>query len=363
MKKLFLLIALSGLIISCEKNNFTLNGTIEKGVDVGDSVYLQYVEKGRPFTLGKDAVKNASFNITGKSDKARLCYLTTKVSGKIKSKAELYVEPGEINIKLGELRSTVSGTFLNTRLQEYKDSIDILDNLFKRYHEKSLIPTLSEKGAEEAQKAMMVLSLARVEYVNKFLEKNLDNIVSGYILSKNYETIDPDAGVRLIARMPQECKSDTTVKHIEKTFHNKIITAEGKMFIDFGVFSNSGKNVKLSEYVGKGKITVLNIYSSKGNNAAKEIEAIKAVADTYKDKVQFVGFGIETNAQAWNAFIEKNNMWWPQMSDLQGWGSQAIFSYGVNVYPYNIIFDKNGRILRKGIKLSELQGYLGGIAK
>ena len=56
-------------------------------------------------------------------------------------------------------------------------------------------------------------------------------------------------------------------------------------------------------------------------------------------------------------------MWWPQMSDLQGWGSQAIFSYGVNVYPYNIIFDKNGRILRKGIKLSELQGYLGGIAK
>ena len=70
MKKLFLLIALSGLIISCEKNNFTLNGTIEKGVDVGDSVYLQYVEKGRPFTLGKDAVKNASFNITGKSDKA-----------------------------------------------------------------------------------------------------------------------------------------------------------------------------------------------------------------------------------------------------------------------------------------------------
>ena len=64
-----------------------------------------------------------------------------------------------------------------------------------------------------------------------------------------------------------------------------------------------------------------------------------------------------------DAFIEKNNMWWPQMSDLQGWGSQAIFSYGVNVYPYNIIFDKNGRILRKGIKLSELQGYLGGIAK
>ena len=70
------------------------------------------------------------------------------------------------------------------------------------------------------------------------------------------------------------------------------------------------------------------------------------------------------SSRCWNRdFIEKNNMWWPQMSDLQGWGSQAIFSYGVNVYPYNIIFDKNGRILRKGIKLSELQGYLGGIAK
>ncbi len=358
MRNLLLMMALAGLFASCENNNFTLNGKIESGVAIGDSVYLQYVEKGRPFTLAKEAVDNSSFCIKGNTEKARLCYLTTKISGKIKSKAELYVEPGKIEISLGEKRPTVSGTFLNDRLQEYKDSIDIIDHMFRHYHEKSLTPNLSAKGAEEAQKGMMVLSIARSEYVNKFLEKNLDNIVSGYILSKNHETIDPEYGARLIARMPQECKNDTVVKHIEKSFHNKIVTSEGQMFTDFTALTADGATTRLSEYVGKGKITVLNIWSPMGKDAANNIKDIKAIADANKEKVEFVSFAIDNNAARWQTFIKNNGMWWHQMSDLQGWDSKAVFSYGINAYPYNIIFDKDGRILQRGIRTSELQNFL-----
>ena len=235
--------------------------------------------------------------------------------------------------------------------------------MFKRYREKSLIPNLSEKGAEEAQKGMMVLSLTRSEYVNKFLEKNIDNMVSGYILTKNHGTIDPEAGARFIARMPLECKSDTTVRHIEKSFHNKIATAEGKIFKDFTALNNSGKSVRFSDYVGKGKVTVLNVCGSTGKNAASDAKEMKAIADAFKDNVQFVGLAIETDARAWNKFIESNSIWWPQMSELQGWGSRAIFSYGINSFPYNIVFDANGRILRRGIRTAELPSYLGGIAK
>ncbi len=363
MKRILLLMTFAGLFASCDKNSFTLSGNIEKGVAIGDSVYLQYVENGRPFTLAKEAVKNSSFCIKGSTEKPRLCYLTTKLSGRIKSKAELYAEPGEIVINLSEVRPTVSGTFLNERLQEYKDSIDILDEMFKSYHEKSLTPNLSANAAEEAQKAMMVLSIARGEYVNKFLEKNLDNIVSGYILSKNHETIDPEAGARLIARMPQECKSDTVVKHIEKSFLNKIATAEGQMFTDFVALTKDGKTTHLSEYTDKDKITVLNIWSPMGKDAAENIKAAKAAADAYRDKVEFVSFAIENNAARWQSFIEKNDMWWTQISDLQGWGSKAIFSYGINAYPYNIIFDRKGRILHRGVRTAELPALLGGIAK
>ena len=363
MRKFMFFMALSGLLASCSNNNFTLNGVTEKGVQMGDSVYLQYIENGRPFTLAKDAVRDTLFSIKGYTDKARLCYLTTKISGRIKSKAELYVEPGEIDIRLNESRPIVSGTFLNTRLQEYKDSIDIIDAMFKRYREKSLIPNLSEKGAEEAQKGMMVLSLTRSEYVNKFLEKNIDNMVSGYILTKNHGTIDPEAGARFIARMPLECKSDTTVRHIEKSFHNKIATAEGKIFKDFTALNNSGKSVRFSDYVGKGKVTVLNVCGSTGKNAASDAKEMKAIADAFKDNVQFVGLAIETDARAWNKFIESNSIWWPQMSELQGWGSRAIFSYGINSFPYNIVFGADGRILRRGIKTAELPSYLGSIAK
>ena len=363
MKNYLLLILASVILLSCERSNFTLSGTIEQGVECGDSVHLQYIENGRPYKVAGDAVKNGTFTINGYIDRGRLCYLTTIVNNKIKSKAELYVEPGDIELNINALRSVVSGTFLNTRLQEYRDSIDILDSMFKRYYSRNIDETLSQKAIEEAEKAMKVLSVAREEYITRFLEKNIDNPVSNYILSKNYDLIDPEKGARFIARMPLENKSDTLVRHIERTFHNKVATSEGKRFTDFGALSTDKRAVRLSHYVGKGKIAVLNIWSTQSRNLARDISTIKSAYEAYGDKVQFVGFAIENNPEALKTAVKRNNMQWEQMSDFMGWGSKAIFSYGINSYPYIIVFDADGFILRRNIKPSELNGYLNSIVK
>ncbi len=359
MNKFLLLLFVSVCFAACsDKCAYIVNGTVEPGVDVGDSVYLQYVEMGRIHTLGCEPVKNAAFSFKGECSKPQLCYIVSIVNGKVRSNAELFVEPGNISVNLGTKRQVISGTFLNTRLQEYNDSLNLINHMFMNFYEKSKAKSLSVKAAEEADKGMKVLSIVRDEYIDRFIVKNIDNLVATYILSKNYEYIDPEKGIRYISQMPDENKCDTTMRHIEHTFRNKIATAEGCSFLDFDAFSNDGRLVKLSDFVGKGKITILNIWSTTGRKMQSDVAEFKALADKYKDRVEFVSFAIDRDVAAWNDAIKKHEMWWNHISDMKGWDSRAVFSYGINSFPYNIVFSENGTILHKGIKTVDIYPLL-----
>ena len=357
MNKLLLLLSVCACLVACN-NRYTLNGTVTEGTSIGDSVYLQYIEDGRIYTLNREAVKDSSFSFKGSYSEPRLCHIVSVINGKPRSKVELFVEPGDISVIIGEKHSKVSGTFLNTRLQEYKDSIFLINQMFNNFYEKSKRKKLSVKGAEEADKGMKVLSVVREEYLARFIEKNIDNPVCNYIITKDYEYLDPEKGLKYISRMPLENKSDTTIKHIEHTFRNKILTAVGNKFLDFDAISNDGKPVKLSDFAGKGKVTILNIWSTTGRNVQNNVAEFKALADAYKDKAEFVSFAIEKDITAWNNAIKKHEMWWNNISDMQGWNSKAIFSYGVNSFPYHIIFDANGTILHKGINIKNVHSIL-----
>ena len=364
MNKFFFLFAFCACLVGCgNKCAYTVNGTVEQGINIGDSIYLQYIDQGAIYTIGYSALRDGQFSFKGESCEPLLCYLVSVRNGKVRSNAEFFVEPGNINIKIGPKRSTLSGTFLNTRLQEYNDSIDIINAMFMNFYNKSKVKTLSQKGAEEADKGMKVVGTVRSEYVARFIEKNIDNPVAKYILTKNYDNIAPEKGLELISAMPLENKSDTTIRHIENTFSNKILTAEGKRFVDFAAYTNEGKRVKLSDYVGKGKIAVLNVMCTTGRSVEKNATEFKALADTYKERVEFVSFAIENNVATWNETIKKYDFWWNNISDMQGWGSKAVFSYGINSSPYNIIFDRDGTILIKGIKTEDLYSIIDGYIK
>lgn len=361
MNRFFLLLCFFTVFISCEENKYTISGNFISNVNISDSVYLQKIDNGKVITIDRAVVNEGNFYLEGNCEEKILCYLISIVNGKPHVYADLFLEPGNIILNIGKnMRPELSGTILNVRLQEYKDSIDIINNMFKRYYEKSKQQNLSDNATKEAEKGMKILSIVRNDYINKFIEKNIDNQVSTYILAKNHEIIFPEKGLELISRMPFENKQDTLIKHIEQTFRNKVLTAEGNMFVDFEAFTNDGKKVQLSDYVSNGKIVVLNIWST--NNLENLIE-LKTIADVYRERVVFVGFIVDTDENRWNKIIKEHDMWWYQISDLKGWGSKAVFSYGINQCPYNIVFDSNGVILRKGVRTIELQTVLNEFVK
>ncbi|HCI15531.1 MAG TPA: thiol:disulfide interchange protein, partial [Candidatus Marinimicrobia bacterium] len=68
-----------------------------------------------------------------------------------------------------------------------------------------------------------------------------------------------------------------------------------------------------------------------------------------------IGVSLDTDKINWIKAIEKDNLTWSHVSDLQGWNNVAGKLYAVNAIPHSIILDKNGTIVAKNLRGEELR--------
>jgi peroxiredoxin len=81
----------------------------------------------------------------------------------------------------------------------------------------------------------------------------------------------------------------------------------------------------------------------------------------YKDK-NFTVLGISLDnpgkKDAWLAAIEKDQLAWTQLSDLNGWNNAVAKQYGIRSIPQNLLIDPNGKIIAKNLRGEELHKSL-----
>lgn len=62
---------------------------------------------------------------------------------------------------------------------------------------------------------------------------------------------------------------------------------------------------------------------------------------------------LDTNKDDWTNAIKKDNLPWQHLSDLKGKNNIAALIYAVNSIPDNILIDKNGIIIARGLRKAE----------
>lgn len=211
------------------------------------------------------------------------------------------------------------------------------------------------------------------DFVDKYLDFNLkaakenpDNEVAVQVLMNLRGLIGDEQASEIIAAMPAEMLEREEVANLKKGLDARIATSEGKPFVDFTVNSVVGQtrsippqpvygDVKLSDYVGKGKYILLDFWSPWCGPCRREMPNIKAVYDKYKgedfDVVsiavwerQPVEVTIETAAQL--------GMDWNQINNG---GREPAALYGVEGIPHLILFGPDGTILKRGFHGAEIE--------
>lgn len=196
-------------------------------------------------------------------------------------------------------------------------------------------------------------------------KKNPDNEVAVQVLMNLRGLIDDEQTSAIISKMSAEMLEREDVAALKKGLDARIATAEGKPFVDFTVNTVVGQTrsvppqpkyaeVKLSDYVGKGKYILLDFWSPWCGPCRREMPNIKAVYDKYKgDKFDVVSIAVWEREPV-DVTIEtaaKLGMDWNQINNG---GREPAELYGVEGIPHLILFGPDGTILKRGFHGAEI---------
>lgn len=198
-----------------------------------------------------------------------------------------------------------------------------------------------------------------VDYNVQVAQENTDNFIALFAIRNLNGSCDDEQMKELLAALAPALQDHSFVKGLQESIDARLATAPGQMFKDFTVNTVVGQTrsippqpkyaeVKLSDYVGKGKYVLLDFWAPWCGPCRREMPNIKTVYEKYADKGlevvsiavwerQPVEVTINTAAQL--------GMTWPQINNA---GSEPAALYGVESIPHLILFGPDGTILKRG---------------
>ena len=315
MKKILFLLVLAAALVSCGKTAYTIDGIFT--TDDGTEVYLIDLDRGD--TLAVTTVQNGRFSFTG--DVKEPCFVYV---GREKTRVSLILEPGTVTADIDE--RTTGGTPM----------VDAYNAFHKRFY--------AYKREQRAEKAALTDSMVKA---------NSGNLV-GAVALEDLAHVDTSAFLALYRQVVTDRVRDFyLVRKAYASIELQNRTAVGQPFTDYTVVGGNpdGTDVKLSDYVGRGKYILLDHWASWCGPCKAEMPYIKKTWEAFAgDRFDVVSVAVSDKRDDTVAALAKLDMPWHQILDAQTIPSEL---YGVNAIPHLILFAPDGTILKRGLRGEE----------
>ena len=341
-----LILILSILLLSFKNDTnigFTLKGEI-KG-DFKGYIYLKYDNK-----IDSTLVKNNSFLFVGSIKEPREVTLSpsSPKSKKMMGLASFMLENSEIFVSIiyekGDFRGEITEFFkLNSisgsKTQELKNNFEINMSEFFKENNDSTKTSLLYKNLYDfiSQNPKSVLSGNNLASLNNHFD---------YLSSNQMENL-----FKLIDTNYQEKKDINEIRNI---INRRKILDIGKFPPRISFPNQNGDLVDILQF--KGKYLLLEFWASWCIPCRQTNPQLKIIYSEFKDrKFEILGISIDKDIKRWNSAIKDDNLDWIQVIDSLNVSAEKFLLTGV---PYNVLLDKNGKIIKRNIKPNELNKFL-----
>ena len=222
--------------------------------------------------------------------------------------------------------------------------------------------TLSEEQKDEKIDALEEsITKKMVATGRKILAKNASNVeVASQVIGNIYADMSDAELEKMLAPLSQEVKASETVAYVIENLEARKATAPGARFIDFTVDHVAGVDAdgnpiyekkSLSDFVGKGKVMLVDFWAPWCGPCKREIPNIKAVWEKYHGDdfdVLSVAVWEESRRMSWRNTIDTAAFYGVKWQQLNNGHREPASLYGVQSIPHMILFDKDGTILKRG---------------
>lgn len=324
MKKLLFFMAAVALLASCgDSNKYSVTMTLPSSDLAGSTAYL--IDIDSEDTVATATVTDSVVKFEGTTDKAFLAGVKVGFGS-----AMIVVEPGEINV---DVTGKAAGTELNKSLEA------LVDSLQSAQSQEDLAAIL--KSAYETNKDNPIGIFAFLNYV-QVAEMGLADVEAEL------------AGAPVIAASKQMTKMLESLRSVENT-------TEGKMFTDFTVTGDDGKEQHLSDYVGKGDYVLADFWASWCGPCRMELPNIKKIYDKYNGKgLTVIGIAVWDKPEDTRKAIEEEQIPWPQILNA---GHVPTDIYGIQGIPHIILFGPDGTIIARNLRGDDMAAKVDEVMK
>ena len=346
MKKIFMIAMAAATLVGCgNATKFTISGSLE--AEDGKLVYLA-TEQGRELNyIDSVAVAANAYVFEGTTEAPYSAYLLTKEGEEARPKmvAQLYVEPGQIEIKkLDEEHPTVNavGTPLNDKKAE----------LFVKQLE-------LQKDKNAAEDAISKL------YYESILA-NADNIIGWDLFKQTYYYYEPQQVIDAIAAMPAE--QQEKFKSNKEAAEQALKVLPGNPYIDITevgegeqpkTLTPDGKVLTFKSVIenNANKYVLIDFWASWCGPCMREVPHLKAAYDKYHKKgFEIYGVSFDRDREPWLKAIDEKGLNWLHVSAVNYWDNKARHDYAVNSIPANFLVDcSTGKIIATQLRGEEVE--------
>ena len=366
MKKfIYTLAAGAALLTACQPaNTYKIDGTVT-GLNDGDTIYLQEMAGRNLNTLDSTVIANGKFSFVGTPDSiAKAVYIVYKKDGRPDG-TNVFLEKGNIKVALNtDGESSVTGTPNNDIYTQFTTAITEKYKQIQTIYEAMMDTTLTEEAKEAKSQELEALQNECDSISKATVKANIATEAGLYLFYGNYYSYEPAEQEEIINAMPEAFQQREKVVKIKEQLEIKKKTAVGQQFTDFEMQTPEGETVKLSDFISKNKVTLVDFWASWCGPCRAEMPN---VVEAYK-KYQAKGFGVvgvslDDKADAWKEATKALGITWPQMSDLKGWQNAGAALYGVNAIPATVLVGQDGIIIARDLRGEDIAKKLDEILK
>lgn len=321
MKKLFFAAIATLLLTACDPQggNYKVTVNMPDETTDGQTAYITSYDTGD--TLNQGTIKDKMVVLEGTVDTT---YMARLIVGD--NRMEFVVEPAEIAINWQEHKAI--GGSLNDALNAIGADLEAISK--------------EAEGATPEQS--MEIEKKMVDRFYKAYEDNKDNGIGPwafnyYLMYNEFNLEQMDS---LVNAAPSRYRNLKRVQRALNGAKALVATAVGRPFTDFA----DASGVKLSDFAGKGKYTLVDFWASWCGPCRREIPNIKGLYDKYKDKMNFVGVAVWDDPDDTKKAMEQLKMPWPVMEGGKNW-QEPTDLYGVNGIPHIMLIDPDGKIVAR----------------